>query len=84
MYYTRNEETRHPKATQESLMLFCAINAMNNRNVATTNIPGVLLQTEMEGMVWVRIDGIQYKMLLKIYPEKYRYKFVIERGKKVI
>ena len=84
MYYTRNEEMRHPKATQDSLMISCAINTMKNRDVATTNIPGVLLHTKMEGMVWVRLDIIKSKMLLKIYPEKYRYKLVIERGKKVI
>ena len=38
----------------------------------------------MEGASQVQMYGILAKMLLNIYPEIHRYKFVIEQGKKVI
>ena len=60
------------------------IDSMDNCDVATTNIPEAFLQTEMEGVVWVRIDGILAEILLKIVTENYRDKFFIERGNKVI
>ena len=46
-----------PTVTQEGLMLLCIIYTMENRNIATTDIYGALLQTEMEGMVrlWLEI-----------------------------
>ena len=57
---------------------------MEKCDVATTNIHGAFLQTDMEGTVWVRLDGVITEMLLNIDPENYRDKVVIGRGKKSI
>ena len=64
-------------------MLLCVIDAMENRDVATTDIPCDLLQTDMESAAWVRLDRVITSFLLKISPEKYRDKVINERGKKV-
>ena len=36
----------------------CVVNAMDNRDVETTDTPGTLLQTNMEGTVRVRLDRL--------------------------
>ena len=79
-----NEETIYPKLTQEGLMISCIINKLDNRDVMTTNILGDLLQTDMEGMVRVWLAVILAKIILKINTGIYRYKFIVDRGKKVI
>ena len=57
---------------------------MENRDVATTNIPGVFLQTKMESVVRVWLDIILDDVLLNIDNKNYRDKVVIEQGQKVI
>ena len=62
----------------------CMIDAMYNCNVNTTDILDASLHTNIEGMVRIRLYGILEKRILNIYPEKYRKKFIIEWGKKVV
>ena len=57
---------------------------MENRDVSTTNIPGVFLQTKMESVVRVWLDSILDDVLLNIDNKNYRDKVVIEQGQKVI
>ena len=65
-------------------MISCVVDTMENRGVATNNIPITFLQTNMEGTFRVHLDIILDEMLLNIAPETYRDKVVIEQGKKVI
>ena len=65
-------------------MISCVVDTMENRGVATNNIPITFLQTKMEGTFRVHLDIILDEMLLNIAPETYRDKVVIEQGKKVI
>ena len=57
---------------------------MYNHNIATNDIPGAFLRTDIQGTFRVRLDGVLAEMFLNIDPEKYRDKVIIERGKKVI
>ena len=65
-------------------MMTFVIDMMDNYSIANTDIFGTFLQTNMEGTVWVQLYGVLSEMLLKINPKQYKYKVVIERGKKVI
>ena len=65
-------------------MFSCAIDAIEYRDVSTTNISIAFLQTDMEGTVQVRLDIVIAEMLLKFYSEKYGNKVIIKQGKKVI
>ena len=73
------EDMSSPTVTHEGLLLSCIINAMENRDVVTTDIPGSFLWINTEGTVRVRIDSILSDVLLNINPEKYRDKVVIEQ-----
>ena len=65
-------------------MLSFVTDTMESFDITSTDIPSVLLQTNMEVPVWVRLCAILSEMLLKMDPKKYRYKDIIDRVKKVI
>ena len=64
-------ETTSPTVAIESVMISCTIDAMEGRDVATVDIPGAFMQTEQEGTVHVRLEGVMVKQLLKIDRDKY-------------
>ena len=65
-------------------MISCVIDAMDNYNVKATNRSIDFFRTDMEVMVQVRLYGALAEILLKIDPEKYGDKVIIEMGNKVI
>ena len=50
----------------ESLFLTCVIDAMENRCVATCDIPGAFMHADMDEVVHVKLEGEIAKLLLKV------------------
>lgn len=82
--YMTKEETSFPTVTTEGLFLSCVIDAKEGRDVATTDIPGAFMQTDMNAMVYVRLSGPLAVMLARVNPKKYTKFVVTEKGKPVI
>ena len=70
--------------TQEVLLLSSIIESMKDRIVTTTDIPRAFLNDYMEVTVLVRLYGLLAQMIMKLDPEKYGDKVIIEMGEKVI
>jgi hypothetical protein len=70
--------------TTEGLMFSCIIDAKEGRDVATADIPGTFMQTDLDKMVHMRLDGAMAELLVKIDPKLYRKYLVQARKKKVI
>ena len=68
--YMKKEEMSSPTLTWECLMLSFVTDTMESFDITTTDIPSVLLQTNMEVPVWVRLCAILSEMLLKMDPQK--------------
>ena len=50
------------------------IDAMEGREVTTSNIPGALLQTEYDkGDIHIKLEGAMVTLLEEIDPEYYKY-----------
>jgi len=82
--YVTKEDSSSPTVSLEALMLSLIIDAKEGRDVATVDIPGAFMQTDMEEKVYMRIDGVMADLLVKIDPDKYK-KFVTKvRGKSVL
>ena len=64
-------------------MLSCVIDTKERRDVGTTDMSGVFLQTKSEGEVIVRLDQQMAMQLARINP-KYAKDMVEEKGQKVI
>ena len=72
--YISKEEASSPTVSLYAMMLGCTIDAIEERDVATADIPGAFLQTEMpkdEPPVHIRVDGAMAELLAKLDPMKY-------------
>ena len=82
--YMSKEDTSSPTVTTEGLLLSCVLDVKEGRDVATTDIPGGFMQTEMDDVVHVRLLGPLALLLATVDPKKYKKFAVIEGGKPVI
>jgi len=65
---TNNEDASTPTADVESVMKSCAIDAMEQRDVATADIPAAFMHADMDEVVQVRLKGTMAELLTKIDP----------------
>ena len=56
--YMHKYESISPTVSTESLMISCVIDAMERREVATVEIPGAFLQADMDGLAYVKFEGL--------------------------
>lgn len=85
--FISREEASSPTASIYAIMLTCVIDAIEGRYVATTDIPGAFLQTDMpeDETVHIRISGAMAELMAKIDPDLYnQYIISRKRGTKVL
>ena len=68
----------------ESLFLSCTIDAKERRTVVTTDIPGAFLQTDMDELIHVRLEGPLATLLAKVDPKLYDRYVEYHNGKAVL
>jgi hypothetical protein len=64
-------------------MLSATIDAMEERDVATVDIPGAFMQADIDEVVHVKFEGKIAEMLVKLDPQLYRKYVKDENGKSV-
>ena len=73
--------TASPTVGLASLMTTCAIDAKENRDVATIDIPNAFMQTDLTGKtVIVKIKGYLVGILMQIDPNAYKDYIYYENG----
>jgi hypothetical protein len=82
--YMSKKETSSPTVATEALLLTCTVDAVKGRDVATCDIPGAHMQSDMKGKVVMKLEGVMAKAILKIDPKQYSRHTVKENGKDVI
>ena len=86
--YMAKDQTSSPKISNESLFLTLTIDDKDGRDVASCDIPGAFLQTDMpEGAdkVHIKLDRAMVEILAKINPQLYRkYIILSKKGKPVL
>jgi hypothetical protein len=82
--WTTKSKTSSPTVSTESLFLSCVIDAKEERDVATCDIPGAFMQADMEGTVHMQLEGEMAELIVKLDPKLYRKYVRYERGKPVI
>jgi hypothetical protein len=65
-------------------MLSATIGAMEERDVATVNIPGAFMQEDIDKVVYVKFEGEIAKMLVRMDPKLYQKYVKDENGKVVL
>jgi hypothetical protein len=82
--HTTKEEASSPTVAIESVMLSCVIDAKENRDVGTVDLPGAFMQADMEGTVHMKLEGKMAELLVRIDPKLYRKYIRIEKGRQVL
>ena len=87
--YTPKEEAASPTAYTDSIFVTATIDAKQNRDVMTLDVPNAFVQTivpykEGDEKIIMKIRGHLVDMLLEISPETYKDYVTYENGKKVL
>jgi hypothetical protein len=82
--YVTKQETSSPTVPTEALLLSCVIDAFEERDVVTCNIPGAFMQSDMKRKVVMKLEGVMAEVIIKIDPKKYTKYVAKENGKDVI
>ena len=71
--FISREEASSPTVSLHALILSCMIDAIEGRDVATADIPGAFLQTDMpeDEIVHIRLDGTMAELLCRLDPNLY-------------
>ena len=78
------EEASSPTVAIESVMLSCTIDAKEERDVGTVDLPGAFMQADMEGTVHMKLEGKMAELLVRIAPSLYRKHIRMEKGRMVL
>jgi hypothetical protein len=78
------QETSSPTVATEALIPTCVIDVIEGRDIATCDIPGAFMQSDMKGKVVMKLEGVMAEVILKIDPNKYTKYVEKENGKDVI
>jgi hypothetical protein len=82
--YINKEDASAPTVAIEALMLSCAIDAKEEQDVATVDIPGAFLHADMDNLVHMKFEGKMAELLVKLDPKLYRKFVQVEKGKNVL
>ena len=68
--YVTKDDVLSPTVAAETLLLTCLVNAMEQCDIATVDIPGVFMQCNMQGIhsetTFVKLEGKTMDILKKI------------------
>ena len=82
--YTKKEDASAPTVSLEALLISCVIDAKEQRDVATVDIPGAFMQADMDELVHIRLEGTMTRLLTRLDPKLYNKYIKYESGKPVL
>lgn len=81
---TAKEDASSPTVSTEAVLISCTIDANERRDVASVDVPGAFMHTNMDELVHMRLEGTMAELVIKLDPELYRKYAINERGKTVL
>jgi hypothetical protein len=82
--YMTKEDTSSTTVAIKSVFLSLVIDADEQRDVATVDIPGAFLHADMDDKIYMRIDGDMARMLVNIAPDTYEPFLTYTKGNEPI
>lgn len=83
--YIDKSESSSPTITTEAVFIITTIAAKEGRDVASVDIPGAFMQTDLDGeIIHIKFEGRMAELLAMIDPKLYRQHIIIEKGKPVL
>lgn len=82
--YISKADAYSPTVSIEAIFLTMCIEAHENRHVATMDIPGAFLHTDIDEDVVMQLRGKLAELMVQVDPKLYRKYVVMENGQKVL
>ena len=82
--HTPKDDASSPTVATESVLLSCVIDAKEQRDVATVDIPGAFMQGDQDETVHMHLEGTLAELLTKCDPKLYRQYVVTENKRPVL
>jgi len=82
--YMQKEDTSSPTVAIESLLISATLDALEQQDVATVDIPGAFMQADMVGIVHMKLEGKIADLLAELEPDLYRKYMIKMNGKSVL
>ena len=82
--HTPKDDASSPTVATESVLLSCVIDAKEQRDVATVDIPGAFMQGDQDETVHMHLEGTLAELLTKCDPKLYRQYVVTENNRPVL
>jgi hypothetical protein len=82
--HVAKEEAASPMVALESIFVTSTIDARENREVVTINIPGAFLHAKNKDYIVMQMNGTLAELMAKTDPKLYRKYLVDKKGKKVL
>ena len=82
--YTNKEDASSPTVAIESVFITSVIDAKENRDIATVDIPGAFMQADMDDVVYMKLEGTMAQLLMQIAPDVYNKFACYVNGKLVL
>jgi hypothetical protein len=82
--YINQEDSTSPTVSTEALLITLMIDALENRDVATSDVPGAFLHSDMDEDVTVIVDGALVDLLVQSNKKYAKFVHICKDGKKVV
>jgi hypothetical protein len=77
-------EMSSPMVMTEAIFLTVLVDAQEGHKVMTVDIPGAFMQSDMDELVHVKLEGLMAELLARVDPGKYQWFIEIENGRLVL
>ena len=82
--FLHKSDVGSPTVSSERIFLTAVINAKENRDVATCDLPNAFVQTKMQGIVHMRLRGEFAKKLMSINPAYKKHVIFNRKGEPIV
>jgi hypothetical protein len=82
--YIKEEDSTSPTVSTEALLLTLMIDANEHRDVATADVPGAFLHSDMDEETFVVVDGALVDLLIQSNNKYAEYIHITKEGKKLV
>ena len=82
--YIQPEDATSPTVSSDAVLLSCMWDAHEGCFVATADVPGAFLHSDMIELVYVVVDGVLVDMLIQSNPKYKRFVHITKDGRRVV
>jgi Reverse transcriptase (RNA-dependent DNA polymerase) len=78
------KDASSPTVAIKSVILLCSIDATENQDVATVNIPGAFMHGDMDDDVYMVLEGKMAELFIRLNPQQYAPFLYSHNGRKLL